>query len=139
MNLNSQKDAAAGPGQVPHRPTAHRPIDETAEPEGQFPHTPHEPPADAPIDPEDAHIGATEEQVGDRTGPGAGYDETSVEQAASLPQGGQGMGQGRGANPGQQKDKDDADVDESQVEEKRQDPPASPNEHKREDPPKRAS
>lgn len=27
------------------------------------------------VDPEEAHVGATEEQVGDRTGPGAGYDQ----------------------------------------------------------------
>lgn len=27
------------------------------------------------VDPEDAHVGATEEQVSDRTGPGVGYDE----------------------------------------------------------------
>ena len=29
----------------------------------------------AGVDPEEAHVGATEEQIGDRTGPGAGYDE----------------------------------------------------------------
>jgi hypothetical protein len=27
------------------------------------------------VDSEEAHVGATEEQVGDRTGPGAGYDQ----------------------------------------------------------------
>lgn len=27
------------------------------------------------VGPDEAHVGATEEQVGDRTGPGAGYDQ----------------------------------------------------------------
>ncbi len=27
------------------------------------------------VDTEEAHVGATEEQIGDRTGPGAGYDQ----------------------------------------------------------------
>ena len=27
------------------------------------------------VDPGEAHVGATEERVGDRTGPGAGYDQ----------------------------------------------------------------
>ena len=33
------------------------------------------------VDEEEAHVGATEEQIGDRTGPGVGYDqpETSKE------------------------------------------------------------
>ena len=35
---------------------------------------PGTPPFDA-ADDEEAHEGATEDQVGDRTGPGAGYDE----------------------------------------------------------------
>ncbi len=137
MNPNIQKDPAARSGQAPRHPASHGPLDDTAEPDGQFPTAEHAAPAPGPVDPEEAHVGATEEQVGDTTGPGAGYDETSPEQGASLPQGGQGMGQGRGANPGQQKKKDVADGDEADVEEKRQDPPASPNPHKREDPVRR--
>jgi len=148
MNPNTPKDRATGSGHVPHHPTLSREVEDTAEPEGQFPHAAHEAPVngqvDSPVDSEDAHVGATEEQVGDLTGPGAGYDETSGEQAASLPQGGQGMGQGRGANAGQtqkdeKKDEKDNDVNEAEIEEKRQDPPASPNQHKREDPPARSA
>ena len=41
--------------------------EDTAEPEGQFP---------APVEPDpDEHQGGTEDDVGDTTGPGAGYDE----------------------------------------------------------------
>ena len=123
MTLKTHKDPAARSEQVHRQPTHSPALDDTAEPDGQFPAA-HEP-VDGPVEPEDAHVGATEEQVGDLTGPGAGYDETSVDQAATLPQGGQGMGQGRGANAGQQKDEDDAD--EADVEEKRQDPPAPAN------------
>lgn len=32
------------------------------------------------VDPEGAHVGATEEQVGDRTGPGIGYDDVVKKQ-----------------------------------------------------------
>jgi hypothetical protein len=32
------------------------------------------------VDPEEAHVGATEEQVGDRTGPGVGYDQARQKQ-----------------------------------------------------------
>jgi len=120
MNVPTPKDPRTRPEQVHPRPTHPPALDETAEPDGQFPHAGPEPPSGGSVDAEDAHVGATEEQVGDRTGPGAGYDETSVEPAASVPQGGQGMGQGRGANAGQQKPEDG---DEAEVEEKRQDPP----------------
>lgn len=136
MNLNTRKDPAPRSDRAQAQPTHPAALDDTAEPDGQFPPA-HEPPVDGPVDAEDAHVGATEEQVGDLTGPGAGYDETSDDQAASLPQGGQGMGQGRGGNAGQQKDEDDAD--EADIEEKRQDPPAPTNPHKRQDPPKRTT
>ena len=116
MNPNVRKSPSADSGSVAEH-AGSRALDDTAEPEGQFPHA-GRPREVGPDEHEDAHEGATEEQVSDRTGPGAGYDETSEEQAASLPQGGQGMGQGRGANPGQQKDEGEA-----KVEEKRQDPP----------------
>jgi len=34
---------------------------------------------DAPaVDQEEAHVGATEEQIGDRTGPGVGYDQAET-------------------------------------------------------------
>lgn len=46
--------------------------DDTAEPEGQFP-SPHG--SDRAGDPDASHEGGTEEEVGDRTGPGAGYDQ----------------------------------------------------------------
>jgi hypothetical protein len=42
-------------------------LDDTAEPAGQFP--------PSPSTPESEHEGGTEEEVGDRTGPGAGYDQ----------------------------------------------------------------
>jgi len=130
MTLNSRKDPSAHSGHALHRPTDHTALDETAEPEGQFPSH------DAPDEPtEDAHVGATEEQIGDRTGPGAGYDETSDEQAASLPQGGQGMGQGRGANPGQQKPGQEKPGQEKSDQRKIEEPPAAKEEEKRQDPP----
>jgi hypothetical protein len=37
------------------------------------------------VDPVEAHVGATEEQVGDRTGPGAGYDQARQKETGTKP------------------------------------------------------
>ena len=86
-------------------------LDETAEPEGQFP---MERTQEADLPP-DEHQGATEEQVGDRTGPGVGYDVTAVKEDESDDT----PGQAPGANPNPAK---------------REDPPGPRNPEKREDP-----
>ena len=86
-------------------------LDETAEPEGQFP-TERTQEADLPPD---EHQGATEEQVGDRTGPGAGYDVTAVDESEGT------AGQSPGAPPNPPA--------------RREDPPGPRNPQKREDPP----
>lgn len=58
-----------GPSPHPRRETPDDPAPLDAPPSRE----PGTPPFDAADD--EAHEGATEEQIGDRTGPGAGYDE----------------------------------------------------------------
>jgi hypothetical protein len=94
----------------------HESLDETAEPEGQFPAARLQP-ADLPPD---EHQGATEEQVSDRTGPGAGYDVSAVDESENT------SGQSPGAAP-------PAETPEP----KREDPPGPRTPAKREDPPPR--
>jgi hypothetical protein len=64
----------------------------------------------------DEHQGATEEQVGDRTGPGAGFDATAEDESRDT------AGQSPGASP-------------EPVE--RKDPPGPRSQHERKDPPPR--
>jgi hypothetical protein len=97
-----------------HTPPA--PLDDTAEPEGQFPASP------VPLDEvggkepsPDEHQGATEEQVGDRTGPGAGFDATAEDERGTPA----GQSPGASTNPP-----------------KREDPPGPRNPKPRGDPPR---
>ncbi len=71
--LPRQAPGAGEPGDAPERRAPGSP---------DAPDTMDAPPAgdDTPagavgVDPEEAHVGATEEQVSDRTGPGVGYDQ----------------------------------------------------------------
>jgi hypothetical protein len=68
MNQTIHKNPLVDAVKDATRPRAQEDLEATAEPDGQFP-----PPPDAPED--EGHEGATEEQVGDRTGPGVGYDQ----------------------------------------------------------------
>jgi hypothetical protein len=68
MNQTIHKNPLVDAVKDATHPRAQEDLDATAEPDGQFPR-----PSDAPED--EGHEGATEEQVGDRTGPGVGYDQ----------------------------------------------------------------
>jgi hypothetical protein len=78
------------PRQAPgHTPSTHEPAPQRAPGAPDQPDSIEAPPSPDPstpadsddtngaigVDPEEAHVGATEEQVGDRTGPGVGYDQ----------------------------------------------------------------
>ncbi len=71
MNQTIHKNPLVDAVKDATRPRAQADLDATAEPDGQFP-----PPAAAE---DEGHEGATEEQVGDLTGPGVGYDQQEQE------------------------------------------------------------
>jgi hypothetical protein len=73
MNQSIHKNPLVDAVKDAERPPAQQDLEATAEPDGQFP-----PPAR--VD-DEGHEGATEEQVGDRTGPGVGYDQPEQEPA----------------------------------------------------------
>jgi hypothetical protein len=92
------------------------PLDDTAEPEGHLPASPLPFDEAAGQEPSpDEHQGATEEQVGDRTGPGAGFDATAEDESGTT------AGQSPGASP---------------TPAKREDPPGPRNPKPRGDPPR---
>jgi hypothetical protein len=111
MERNRPEGARDEPGTGAVRPEEAA-LAETAEPEGQFPAAARPPAASD----SDDHQGATEEQVGDLTGPGAGFDATAVDESDDTA----GQSPGAGGEPA-----------------KREDPPGPRNQHERKDPPPR--
>jgi hypothetical protein len=75
MNLQHPQSTHAvptNPAEESERQPSSGGPDDTAEPEGQFPESRKDDPTP---DPDASHEGGTEEEIGDRTGPGAGYDQ----------------------------------------------------------------